>query len=759
MPSQLVNMMSRENHNEETRPRSVVPGRQRWDVPLLIRRPKAAELVAARLRDTPWIEVAEANPVTGRLLVRHETPLSAADVAELVRDVVAQVGRLVATTTGRQRPPAQGRSDGTSLIVGATTVAVVAACGTGLVTVPVVGMGAVITATVLIVRRGWRTTSRALRDGESTGAAIRPLSDAVCIQHRRKFVLASGLSVTGQLVELTLAVLTGKITLVLLSGTGSTLARLGLATASSQLWFWAGAVALATATAGILSYSAAIAWRGLAQNVEHDWRTKLYAHAQQLELRHLEQERTTRVATTLTEDVRQLGRFLAGPAHETIQLAVCTVALIPAFLVLAPSFAWIAFLPMPVIAWMSFRHHDRAARDYATASEDGSLLNSQIVNSLQANATVKSFAAERYEIDRVTQLSQAYRESNRRVDRNATRYSESVRMCSIASLTGTMVIGGRAVLKGTLPFDVFSPLVGLPQQMLGRLPRLGDIVDQYQRTQVAWTRLTRLLDLPTEHNGDGHRLRPSEITGEVVLDRVSFAYPGRPLTLDALSLRIPPGRVTGIVGATGAGKTTMAKLLMRFHHADSGQVLLDGQDVRGINLHDLRNAIGFVAQDTFLFDGTIGDNIRYGSFAATQKEITAAARCAEADRFIEALPHGYDTPIGERGFELSGGQRQRLSLARAILKNAPILVLDEATSAVDNETESAIQHALQDFARGRTLVLIAHRLSTIRNADLIYVLDTNGVVAEHGTHDELLDRDSLYASLWRRQVGTASTRS
>ncbi len=309
------------------------------------------------------------------------------------------------------------------------------------------------------------------------------------------------------------------------------------------------------------------------------------------------------------------------------------------------------------------------------------------------------------------------------------------------------------MLNGTLPFEVFSPLVGLPQQVLWKLTRLGGTVDQYQRTLAAFDRVEHLRALPVESDGGGLALDAATVKGEVVLEGVTFSYPGRPPALKNLSLRIAPGQITGIVGATGAGKTTIAKLLMRFQDVESGRVLLDGQDIRDLSLRDLRGAVGFVAQDAFLFDGTIGDNIRYGTFDALQDSVVHSARVAEADGFIGALPMSYDTVIGERGAALSGGQRQRIALARAVLKSPPIVILDEATSAVDNETEAAIQRTLRTFAQDRTMVVIAHRLSTIRQADWIYVMDRGGVLAEEGTHAELLERDGLYASLWRLQAG------
>lgn len=306
---------------------------------------------------------------------------------------------------------------------------------------------------------------------------------------------------------------------------------------------------------------------------------------------------------------------------------------------------------------------------------------------------------------------------------------------------------------GALSFPVLDSLVALPLQVLFKTPTLGPAVEQYQRTVASLGRLQELHDLPVEQAHTGHRLDPADVKGELVLDDITFAYPGRPPVLNKLTLHIAPGAVTGIVGVTGAGKTTLAKLLLRFHDTHTGHVLIDGHNIRDVCLHDLRHAIGFVAQDTFLFDGTITDNIRYGSFDATPTQVTRAARLAEADGFITTLPARYDTMVGERGTALSGGQRQRIALARTILKDPPVVILDEATSAVDNETEAAIQHALAEFARDRTLIIIAHRLSTIRHADHIYVMNNTGMITEHGTHPQLLQHDGTYAALWRLQIG------
>ncbi|MGH3915543.1 MAG: ATP-binding cassette domain-containing protein [Pseudonocardiaceae bacterium] len=724
-------------------------------------RPRLAEPLAAGLRESRGVQEAHANPVTGRLLIRHDPTLSAEQVTELVLGAVSRAVRLVtapepqgkrgqamvATSPGRQHR--HGRSRTPSLIVAGGSAAVLALA----LPTPLVSFGAVLVATGIVFRRAWRKSSRLRRDPQAPPASIQNPLLTIVGSHRRKFYLASILSVLGQVMDMLLLIFVGWIVLVLVQGESTLLMSLGLSNPNTQILFLAVAAGLVCLTVAALSYSAGMQWRSLAQAVRHEWRTKMYPHTQRLELRHLDDERTTRMARLLTDDINQLGSFLSSSANEVLQLATSFLILIPVFVILAPQIAWIAFLPVPIVTWLSFYYHDHVAPYYVAAGANESALNSQLMNNLAASATIKSFCAEDYEIERIRRLSAEYRDSNNRIDRSTTTYTETVRVCATVSLAGILLLGGRAVLGGRLRFEVFNPLVGLPQQVLWKLPRLGATVDQYQQTVSALQRVVHLRDLPVEPVAEGQRLDVQGVRGEMVLDAVTFAYPDRPPVLENLSLRIAPGQVTGIVGATGSGKTTIAKLLMRFQHADSGRVLLDGQDVRDLKLRDLRTAIGFVAQDAFLFDGTIGDNIRYGTFGADHERVVTASRLAAAEDFVEALPARYDTMIGERGVALSGGQKQRISLARAIVKSAPILVLDEATSAVDNETEAAIQSALKEFARDRTLVVIAHRLSTIRHADRIYVMDKGGVLAEEGTHQELLERDGVYASLWRLQIG------
>jgi len=762
--------MGRQREELTVRPRSVIPGRQRWDIAVALGRPRVAELLEAGLRGSSGIGEVRANPVTGRLLIYHDPVLSSARVDQLVRQAVLAVRQAITAARSSGSEPSvvlarvQPRHDIAKSLALAGSAAIAFALIRGkslrlsqlVHPTPAVYLGGILLATMAVVRRAWQRSSRSQQASAVPLRSMRHPLLQIVGPRKQRFYLASFLSILAQLLEMALFLVVGWMLSVLTTGSSTALVRIGLASASGQLWFLVGVAALVGVTTAALSFKAGVLWRDLAQAVQHGWRTEVYAHVQRVELRYLEGERTTRLARVLTEDINQLGRFFATSANDLLQLVTSLLVLIPMFVLFAPSIAWIAFLPVPIIAWLSFFNQERAAPDYATSSENGSLLNSQLINNLEASATVKSFGAEAYEIDRIHRLSEAYQLSNRRIDTRSSAYGQMVRGCAMLSLVGILLGGGLKVLNGALQFEVLNSLISMPSLVLWKLPAFGDAVDQYQRTVAALRRVLDLRGLPVESGTIGRRLDVAKVQGEMVLDGVTFAYPGRPPVLQNLSLRIAARQTTGIVGVTGAGKTTIAKLLLRFQDVESGRVLVDGCDVREVRLQDLRNAIGFVGQDAFLFDGTVGDNIRYGSFDADAERVVSAARLAEADGFVEALPSQYDTMIGERGATLSGGQKQRISLARAILKSAPIVILDEATSALDNETEAAIQRALRDYARDRTLVIIAHRLSTIRHADWIYVMDKGGAIAEGGTHHELLARDGVYAFLWRLQTGEAN---
>ena len=502
----------------------------------------------------------------------------------------------------------------------------------------------------------------------------------------------------------------------------------------------------------IFQYAYQRLWRNLAQNIQHDLRIKTYSHLQDLELAYFEERSTGSLMTILNDDINQLERFLDVGVNEIIQVTVTVIIIGAAFFVLAPSVAWWAVLPMPFIVWGSIWFKKFLAPRYAEVRETVSLLSGQLSNNLSGITTIKSFTAETYEVGRITRNSDAYKIKNTKAIAFSAAFVPLIRIIVFIGFVATLLLGGLEAVNGRLPVGTYSIMVLLTQRLLWPLTRLGQTLDLYQRSMASTNRVINLLDTPiTIHTGN-KPLSVESVKGELELQNVTFAYQENFPVIQNICLKIPAGKTIGIVGSTGSGKSTIGKLLLRFYKVKTGKITLDGIEINQINLQDLRRAIGLVSQDIFLFHGTVAENIRYGSFDATFSEVIAAAKIAEADNFINKLPQGYDTIVGERGQKLSGGQRQRIALARAVLKNPPILILDEATSAVDNETEAAIQKSLEKITQNRTTIVIAHRLSTIRNADCIYVME-HGKIVEFGRHEELLEKSGIYASLWQVQSG------
>jgi ATP-binding cassette subfamily B protein len=431
---------------------------------------------------------------------------------------------------------------------------------------------------------------------------------------------------------------------------------------------------------------------------------------------------------------------------------VTVVAVGAVFFVLSPLIALLAFTPIPLIIWGAFYFQRKAGPLYADVREKVGDLSSRLANNLGGIATIKSFTAEQREARRLKESSEAYVEANRRAIRISSAFIPVIRMAILAGFLATFTVGGMMALEGSLNVGAYGVLVFLTQRLLWPLTGLAEVIDLFERAMASTRRILDLLAEPVHVRDEGGKALEEPVKGDVELEKVSFHYPSSGAGIRDISLTVPAGNTLALVGATGSGKSTLIKLLLRFYDPSHGEIRIDGQPIRDLSLKSLRGAIGLVSQDVYLFEGTIRENLAYGNPAASDAEITDAAKTAEAWSFIEALPEGLDTPVGERGVRLSGGQRQRLSLARALLKNPPILVLDEATSAVDNETEAAIQRSLKRIGHNRTVIMIAHRLSTIVDADSIAVIE-GGKVLEQGTHRELLDQDGAYANQWRVQTG------
>ncbi|MDH3731121.1 MAG: ABC transporter ATP-binding protein/permease [Acidimicrobiia bacterium] len=572
--------------------------------------------------------------------------------------------------------------------------------------------------------------------------------------HRRQVWKATAASILNKVFDLAPPLLIGVSVDIVVAQEDSFLAGLGVSSVLAQLWVLAAVTFVIWGLESLFEYLHGVWWRNLAQRLEHELRMDAYGHTQTLEMAYFEQQHTGELMAVLNDDVNQLERFLDHGANDLIQLATTTLVIGAVFFVVAPQVAWLAFLPMPLIMWGSFRFQKRIAPRYAEVRRRAGLINSRLANNLGGIATIKSFTAEPIETTRIATASDAYREANRSAIRLSSAFSPLIRMAIVVGFTATLVLGGYLVTEGDLDVGPYTVLVFLTQRLLWPLTRLGETVDLYHRAMASTTRILDVLD--TEATIVDGPAALHQAKGDVSLANVSFAYDPLAPALNDLSFSVAAGETVGITGSTGSGKTTVIKLLLRFYDVDSGTVSIDGIDVSELKLEDLRRAIGLVSQDVYLFDGSISDNISYGRPGASRDDVVAAAAIAEAHQFIQELPQGYDTIVGERGQRLSGGQRQRVSLARAVLKDPPILVLDEATSSVDNETEAAIQRSLERLAVGRTTIIIAHRLSTIRNADRIYVLE-DGRLVETGSHDELSDRGGVYANLWSVQTGAATT--
>lgn len=564
-------------------------------------------------------------------------------------------------------------------------------------------------------------------------------------------------SVLNKLFDLAPPALIGAAVDVVIKQDNSIIAQFGITDTFQQLLIICLISAIVWALESVFEYGLERLWRNLAQSIQHGLRINAYSHVQDLELAYFEERSTGNLLSILNDDINQLERFLDVGANEIIQVLTTVVIIGGAYIIITPQFAWMAILPIPFILWGSIAFQKKLAPRYADVREKVSLLNNRLANNLSGITTIKSFTTEAYEIERLRTESENYRQSNRSAIAFSAAFIPIIRMIILAGFNGILLYGGMEVINGNLAVGTYSILVFLTQRLLWPLTRLGQTLDLYQRAMASINRVMDLLDTPINIRSGNVSLPASNIKGEIRFNNITFAYNERQPVIENLTLNIPAGDTIAIVGSTGSGKSTLVKLLLRFYETSSGTITLDGTNIKNIDLTNLRQSMGLVSQDVFLFHGTVKDNIAYGNNAATETQITEAAQIAEAHEFISKLPQGYETIVGERGQKLSGGQKQRIAIARAVLKNPPILILDEATSAVDNETEAAIAKSLEKITQNRTTIAIAHRLSTIRNADCIYVLEY-GKIVEQGTHEELVAKDALYANLWRVQTGVKVSR-
>jgi len=569
---------------------------------------------------------------------------------------------------------------------------------------------------------------------------------------RRNIRLATLFSILNKLFDLAPPILIGAAVDIVVKGEESLISRLGVADPFQQLLLLAAVTVVVWVLESVFQYLFEVYWRDLAQFTQDSLRKDAYRNMQEQELAFFEDRSTGDLIAILNDDINQLERFLDHGANDLIQVVVTVTVIGSIFMFSAPEIGWMALLPMPFIIWGSVWFQKKLAPRYKLVRERAGDTSSQLVNNLGGMATIKSFGTEEYENERIAELSKKYREANQHVIRLSAAFVPLIRMLIMAGFIGILIFAGFKTLDGEMEVGLYSVLIFVTQRLLWPLTRLGETFDLYQRAMASTNRVMSLLKTEEKLESGERKLVADEVEGNYRFENVQFSYrTGKPV-LKNLNMEIGAGQTVGIVGATGAGKSSLIKLLLRFYDVTGGRILLDSVDIREYKINDLVRSAGLVSQDVYLFHGTVAENIRYGTFDATERDVIDAAKLAEADEFINRLPDGYDTIVGERGQKLSGGQRQRISIARAILKNPPILILDEATSAVDNETEAAIQRSLAHITKNRTTIIIAHRLSTIRQADTIFVLD-DGEVTETGTHEELISLNGTYKQLWSVQSG------
>ena len=574
---------------------------------------------------------------------------------------------------------------------------------------------------------------------------------------RFKIYLATAYSVLNKLFDIAPEILIGVAVDLVVNKQDSWISQLGFHTIESQLIFLAVTTFFIWVFESLFQYLYSVKWRNIAQEIEHAIRLDGYSHVQSLDVDWHENERTGNLTAILNDDVNQLERFLNDGANEIIQITISSISIGFIFFYVSPLLGIVAILPIPLILLIAMFFQKNLSPRYRNVRDAAGLLSATIFNNLLGIQTIKSFIQELRESIRVEQLSKYYQRQNLKAIVMSSAFVPVIRMGVLSGFLGTMVIGSKMALTGELDVGSFSVLVFLTQRFLWPFTDIAMIIDNFERSMASTKRILELLNIQPKINSPKSEIINNNYKSDIEFSNIDFYYNKSNPVFTKLNFVITGSKFTGIVGHTGSGKTTLAKLLLRFYDPINGNLKINNIDIKKLSIQKLRKHIGFVSQDTFLFDGSIKDNIAYHDSSISLENIILAARKSQAHSFIQNLSDGYDTLVGERGQKLSGGQKQRLAIARAILKNPDILIFDEATSSVDNETEQLIQIALNEIAKDRTTIVIAHRLSTIRNAHNIIVL-SNSEIIEQGTHDELIENESgYYSSLWEIQTGQTNS--
>ncbi len=485
-------------------------------------------------------------------------------------------------------------------------------------------------------------------------------------------------------------------------------------------------------------------------NIETDMRRQLFQHVQKQSFKFFDNTKTGNIMSRITNDLMDIGE-LAHHGPEDLFISVMTF--VGAFWIMFSinvKLALVALVILPFLGWLMVVSNLRMNRAWKKMYGEIADVNSRVEDSVSGVRVVQSFTNEKFENQRFQVNNQKFRKAKLRGYKIMSFSLSGIYMMTRFVTLAVLVVGAWLSYTNQLSYGELVGFVLYVNVLFKPIDKISALMELYPKGMAGFKRFTELIDTDPDVVDTKDAVEVATLHGDIRFEDVSFGYDEHKMVLKGIDLSIKAGETVAFVGPSGAGKTTICSLIPRFYDVDNGAIKIDGIDVRDMTKQSLRSQIGIVQQDVFLFTGTLRENIAYGKLDATQEEIEEAAKRAHLESFIDSLPFGYDTQIGERGLKLSGGQKQRIAIARMFLKNPPILILDEATSALDTETEMIIQQALTELSKNRTTLVIAHRLATIRNADRIVVVTEDGI-AEQGTHDELIEREGIFANLHRVQ--------
>ncbi|RFU68196.1 ABC transporter ATP-binding protein [Bacillus sp. V59.32b] len=485
-------------------------------------------------------------------------------------------------------------------------------------------------------------------------------------------------------------------------------------------------------------------------NIETNMRQQLFQHVQKQSFKFFDDTKTGHIMSRITNDLFDIGE-LAHHGPEDVFIAVMTfIGVFWIMLTINVQLALVTMLIIPFLVWVIVFSNIRMNRVWKAMYSDIADVNARVEDSVSGVRVVQSFTNENYEISRFEKNNRKFRKAKLFGYRTMSFSASGIYMMTRFMTLAVLVVGAWLSYNKHLSYGELVGFVLYVNVLFKPVDKIAALMELYPKGMAGFKRFTEMLDIEPDVMDSQDAVEIASLRGDIRFTDVSFSYDDKKQVLDGIDLSIKAGETVAFVGPSGAGKTTICSLIPRFYDVEAGSITIDGLDIRDMTKHSLRSQIGIVQQDVFLFTGTLKENIAYGMLDASDEEIEEAAKQAHLEKFIEGLPDGYETQIGERGLKLSGGQKQRISIARMFLKNPPILILDEATSALDTETEMVIQNALNELAKDRTTLVIAHRLATIRNADRIVVVTEEGI-AEDGSHDELIEQGGVFANLHRIQ--------